>query len=162
MFKENRIAFMWVGLVLALSVLAFASAQDFGEEVVENDPVAEVTMEQLLRELQFTQTTLFMATNDAALKLWYEEKLDSIIKRYVPEDQHPDIGREIIALQGEAHELHQGLLMVLHSALIEAQIRDPDMMLGAAAMNFRELYQESGELIKVLHGMMGDLEVEAQ
>ena len=46
--------------------------------------------------------------------------------------------------------------------MIEAQIRDPDMMLGAATMNFRELYQESGELIKVLHGMMGDLEVEAQ
>ena len=162
MFKENRIVLMWVGLVLALSVLAFASAQDFGEEVVENEPVAEVTMEQLVRELQFTQTTLFLATNDAALKLWYENKLDAIIKRHVPEDQHPAIGREIIALQEEVHELHRGLTMALHAALIEAQIRDPDMMLGAATMNFRELYQESLGLIESFHGMMGELEVEAQ
>ena len=151
--KPNRFVVLIAGLVLAGSLLAVSQAQNFGAEVVEDEPITEVTKEELLREIQFTQATLFLATNDAALKLWYENRLDAIIKRYVPVDQHPAIGREIIALQGEVHELHRGLTLALYSALVESQIKDPDMLLGAASMNFFQLYEDAGLLIEGLHDM---------
>ena len=95
-------------------------------------------------------TAFFMATNDAALKLWYEDKLDAIIKKYVPEDRHQDIGREIVALQDEVEATHGALSIGLFKAMEKSGIPEAGEMMVQGRDTFQEIYQQTLLLIQAI------------